>query len=93
MLRAKGKQKLTEAQMPSRKKKSFPPSRNLSPGESCDPAFVKKFSESIFRNVSIITLRCRLGKHGARRRHEHPPFWKWFVGRKLNACYNCVDRT
>src|SRR5260370_37644221 len=23
---------------------------------------------------------------------EHPPFWKWFVGWKLNVCYNCVDR-
>ena len=21
-----------------------------------------------------------------------PPFWKWFVGGKLNACANCVDR-
>jgi acetyl-CoA synthetase len=21
-----------------------------------------------------------------------PPYWKWFVGGKLNACYNCVDR-
>jgi len=21
-----------------------------------------------------------------------PPFWKWFVGGKLNACFNCVDR-
>ncbi len=21
-----------------------------------------------------------------------PPFWQWFVGGKLNACYNCVDR-
>ncbi len=21
-----------------------------------------------------------------------PPFWKWFSGGKLNACYNCVDR-
>lgn len=21
-----------------------------------------------------------------------PPFWKWFVGGKLNATYNCVDR-
>jgi len=20
------------------------------------------------------------------------PCWKWFVGGKLNACYNCVDR-
>ena len=23
---------------------------------------------------------------------SHPPFWKWFVGGTLNACYNCVDR-
>ena len=23
---------------------------------------------------------------------KHPPFWKWFVGGKLNVCYNCVDR-
>ncbi len=23
---------------------------------------------------------------------SHPPFWKWFVGGELNACYNCVDR-
>jgi acetyl-CoA synthetase len=22
----------------------------------------------------------------------HPPFWRWFVGGKINACYNCVDR-
>ena len=21
-----------------------------------------------------------------------PPYWKWFVGGRLNACYNCVDR-
>ena len=21
-----------------------------------------------------------------------PPFWNWFVGGRLNACYNCVDR-
>jgi acetyl-CoA synthetase len=23
---------------------------------------------------------------------SNPPFWKWFVGGKLNASYNCVDR-
>jgi acetyl-CoA synthetase len=22
----------------------------------------------------------------------NPPFWKWFLGGRLNACYNCVDR-
>jgi acetyl-CoA synthetase len=23
---------------------------------------------------------------------SNAPFWKWFVGGQLNACYNCVDR-
>ena len=23
---------------------------------------------------------------------QDPPFWKWFVGGKINASYNCVDR-
>ncbi len=23
---------------------------------------------------------------------SNPPFWKWFVGGRPNACYNCVDR-
>ncbi len=23
---------------------------------------------------------------------SNPPFWRWFVGGKLNACTNCVDR-
>jgi acetyl-CoA synthetase len=23
---------------------------------------------------------------------SNPPFWKWFAGGRLNACYNCVDR-
>ncbi|MHB1953581.1 MAG: acetate--CoA ligase [Sulfobacillus sp.] len=23
---------------------------------------------------------------------SHPPFWRWFVGGRLNASYNCVDR-
>ena len=23
---------------------------------------------------------------------SNPPFWRWFVGGKLNACFNCVDR-
>ena len=23
---------------------------------------------------------------------SNPPFWRWFVGGRINACYNCVDR-
>ena len=25
-------------------------------------------------------------------RYQQPPFWKWWVGGRLNACVNCVDR-
>ena len=23
---------------------------------------------------------------------SNPPFWRWFVGGRINASYNCVDR-
>ena len=23
---------------------------------------------------------------------SNPPFWRWFVGGQINACYNCIDR-
>src|SRR6266705_1262717 len=23
---------------------------------------------------------------------SNPPFWRWFVGGRINTCYNCVDR-
>ena len=23
---------------------------------------------------------------------SNPPFWRWFVGGRINACHNCVDR-
>ena len=23
---------------------------------------------------------------------SNPPFWKWYVGGRLNVSYNCVDR-
>jgi acetyl-CoA synthetase len=23
---------------------------------------------------------------------SNPPFWRWFIGGRINACYNCLDR-
>jgi acetyl-CoA synthetase len=59
-----------------------------------DPAFAARFSEEhfpeCFRDYAELLDWDR---------HWHttldasnPPFWKWFVGGKLNACFNCVDR-
>jgi acetyl-CoA synthetase len=59
-----------------------------------DPAILERFSEKhfpeCFRDYADIL-------HWDQYWHttldtSHPPFWKWFVGGKLNACYNCVDR-
>src|SRR6267154_1084772 len=59
-----------------------------------DPDFVKRFSEEnfpeCFRDYAELL-------HWDQYWHttldtSNPPFWKWFVGGKLNACYNCVDR-
>jgi acetyl-CoA synthetase len=59
-----------------------------------DPDFVAQFDEKNFPECF---------RHYAELLHwdhywhttldsTNPPFWKWFVGGKLNACYNCVDR-
>jgi acetyl-CoA synthetase len=59
-----------------------------------DPKFVERFDEKhfpeCFREYAELL-------HWDQYWHttldtSHPPFWKWFVGGKLNACYNCVDR-
>ena len=59
-----------------------------------DPALVERFSEKhfpeCFREYADML-------HWDQYWHttldtSNPPFWKWFVGGKLNACYNCVDR-
>src|SRR5579859_6454259 len=59
-----------------------------------DPAMAERFSEKhfpeCFRDYAELL-------HWDKYWHttldtSNPPFWKWFVGGKLNACYNCVDR-
>ena len=59
-----------------------------------DPAAVERFSEKnfpeCFREYADML-------HWDQYWHttletSNAPFWKWFVGGKLNACFNCVDR-
>jgi acetyl-CoA synthetase len=72
----------------------YPSKKFIAQANLKDPAFVKKFSEKHFPECF---------NHYAEMLHwdkrwkktldtSNPPFWKWFVGGKLNACYNCVDR-
>jgi acetyl-CoA synthetase len=59
-----------------------------------DPAVMDRFSEKNFPNcfeeyAEMLTWSQKW--HTVLDTNE-PPFWKWFVGGKLNASFNCVDR-
>jgi len=92
-----GERKLTEAQIAVHWKEEeyFPPSAKfIGQANLKDPAIVEKFSEKhfpeCFREYAEL-LHWDQYWHTTLDTSE-PPFWKWFVGGKLNACYNCVDR-
>jgi acetyl-CoA synthetase len=72
----------------------YPSAKFIGQANLTDPAIMERFSEAnfpeCFREYADMlswdqywhtTLDC-----------SDPPFWKWFVGGKLNVCYNCVDR-
>src|SRR5206468_5142249 len=71
-----------------------PPAGFVAHANLIDPMFVDSFREEnfpeCFRNYADLL-------HWDRYWHttldtSQPPFWKWFVGGKLNVSYNCVDR-
>src|SRR5947208_6871817 len=72
----------------------YPPATFISQANAADPAIFERFSEEHFPEcfkeyADLLTWD----------RYWHttldtsnPPFWKWFVGGRLNASFNCVDR-
>jgi acetyl-CoA synthetase len=89
--------KLTEAQIAVHWKEEEyyqPPAKFIAQANLSDPAMVEKFSEKnfpeCFRAYAEL-LDWDQYWHTTLDTND-PPFWKWFVGGKLNACYNCVDR-
>ncbi len=72
----------------------FPPPRFIGQANANDPAIFDRFKEQNFPEcfkeyADLLTWdkywHTTLDTSNA-------PFWKWFVGGKLNASYNCVDR-
>ena len=59
-----------------------------------DPAIAERFSEKnfpeYFREYADLLVWDK--PWDTTLDTSNPPFWKWFVGGRLNACYNCVDR-
>jgi acetyl-CoA synthetase len=72
----------------------WPPAKFVGQANLTDPAVMERFSlerfPECFRAYADLLTWDRYWHTTFD--GSHPPFWKWFVGGRLNACYNCVDR-
>jgi acetyl-CoA synthetase len=72
----------------------YPPPQFIGQANLNDPNFVARFDEKNFPECFSEYAKLLHWDHYWHTTLDtaNPPFWKWFVGGKLNACYNCVDR-
>src|SRR5437899_12726538 len=73
----------------------YPPSATfIAQANAADPAIFERFAEEhfpeCFREYADL-LTWDQNWHTTLDT-SNAPFWKWFVGGRLNASYNCVDR-
>lgn len=71
-----------------------PPSKFVAQANMSDKDILERFGEKNFpRCYEEYANMLSWDKHWDKVLDtSNPPFWKWFVGGKLNASYNCVDR-
>jgi acetyl-CoA synthetase len=71
-----------------------PPASFIAQANAADPAIYERFSEEHFPECfrEYADLLSWDSPWHTTLDSSNPPFWKWFVGGRLNACYNCVDR-
>jgi acetyl-CoA synthetase len=71
-----------------------PSAKFIAQANAADPAIFEQFSESRFPDCfkEYADLLDWDQYWHTTLDTSNPPFWKWFVGGRLNACYNCVDR-
>jgi len=71
-----------------------PPSRIVHEANAHDPTIRARFSEEHYPEcfVEYAEMLTWDKKWDTILDTSHPPFWRWWVGGKLNACVNCVDR-
>jgi acetyl-CoA synthetase len=72
----------------------YPPEKFVEQANAADPAIFDRFSEKHFPDCfkEYADLLTWDETWHTTLDTSNPPFWKWFVGGKLNASYNCVDR-
>jgi acetyl-CoA synthetase len=71
-----------------------PPPRFIAQANAADPDILERFGEQRFPDCfkEYADLLTWDSYWHTTLDTSTPPFWKWFVGGRLNACYNCVDR-
>ncbi|HZC39900.1 MAG TPA: acetate--CoA ligase [Streptosporangiaceae bacterium] len=71
-----------------------PPESFVRQANAADPAIFDQFAEDKFPDcfTDYANLLSWDKKWDTVLDTANAPFWKWFVGGRLNACYNCVDR-
>ncbi len=72
----------------------YPPAKFIGQANASDPAILERFREENFPECFKEYADLLSWDHYWHTTLDtsNPPFWKWFVGGKLNASYNCVDR-
>ena len=72
----------------------YPPPKFIGQANAADPAIRERFSEDKFPECfkEYADLLTWDQYWHTTLDTSNPPFWRWFVGGKLNASYNCVDR-
>jgi len=72
----------------------YPPESFVAQANAADPAIFDRFSEENFPEcfTEYADLLSWDKKWDTILDTSNPPYWKWFVGGRLNASYNCVDR-
>src|ERR1700724_3434672 len=72
----------------------MPPPKFIGQANASDPAILERFSEENFPECfkEYADLLDWDQYWDTTLDTSNAPFWRWFVGGKLNASYNCVDR-
>jgi acetyl-CoA synthetase len=72
----------------------YPPATFIAQANAADPAIFERFSEEHFPECfkEYADLLTWDAYWHTTLDTSNPPFWRWFVGGRLNASYNCVDR-
>ena len=71
-----------------------PPASFVAQANGSDPAIFERFAEERFPEcfTEYAEMLTWDRKWDTILDTTNPPFWKWWVGGRLNACVNCVDR-